>query len=228
MITHNAAGSTDPTGTDPVTEIQRYLELLFPDPPPNAYLVVSWINGRKQWCNTWFRSTNVTLTVKYLGKKLQPFNAYVGLGLRHPDCTPAPGTRGESHDIYAIGGLWVELDHNQGVHAAQNLPTLAELLAFIEGLPFRFSLVVDSGGGVHAYVLFKELWILDTPAERERAALLLKRFQRTIKVRAAEHGWKVDSTADLARVLRPAGTLNHKFPTPKPVTFLHEEAIRYN
>ena len=57
-------------------------------------------------------------------------------------------------------------------------------------------------------MLFKELWVFDSPEEQQAAALLLRRFQRTIQVRAAARGWAVDSTADLARVLRPAGTLN--------------------
>jgi putative DNA primase/helicase len=153
---------------------------------------------------------------------------YVGVGLRHPDCTPTPDIRGASEDVYALGGLWIELDHSAGVHAAQNLPTPQALLAFIEALPFRFSLLVDSGGGYHGYVLFKELWLLDTAEEHQTAALLLRRFQRTIQARAAEQGWKVDSTADLARVLRPAGTLNHKSGTPRPVTILHEDGVRYN
>jgi hypothetical protein len=74
----------------------------------------------------------------------------------------------------------------------------------------------------------RSLWILDTPTERDAAALLLRRFQRIIQAQAAPYGWKVDSTADLARVLRPAGTLNHKSGHPKLVTILHEDAIRYN
>src|SRR5262249_15629249 len=78
------------------------------------------------------------------------------------------------------------------------------------------------------YLLFKELWVLDTPDEHQAAALLLRRFQRTIQEQAAMQGWKVDNTADLARVLRPAGTLNHKSGTPKLVTILHEDVTRYN
>ena len=45
---------------------------------------------------------------------------------------------------------------------------------------------------------------------------------------AAQHGWKVDYMADLARLLRPAGTLNHKSGVPLPVTVLQETAFRYN
>ena len=75
-------------------------------------------------------------------------------------------------------------------------------------------------------MLFKELWVLDTAAERAQAALLLRRLQRTIQIAALAHGWKVDTTADLARVLRPAGTFNFKSGTPQLVTICEDTGIR--
>jgi putative DNA primase/helicase len=208
-------------------EVQRYFELLYPNPPDDALLVLSNLNNRR-WYSQWFRIAQSADAAVSASRLAGCYNVYTGIGLRHPDCTPAVDKRGGSADVYALPGLWIELDHNAGVHTAKNLPTPEELLAFIETLPFRFSLLVDSTGGYHAYLLFKELWVLDTPAERDAATLLLQRFQRTIQAQAAAQGWKVDSTADLARVLRPAGTLNHKSGTPKRVTILHEDAIRYN
>ena len=208
-------------------EVQRYLDLLYPDAQPDAWLVVSWIAAQGVWCSQWFRIAQSEDAAAFISQA-QSYNVYTGIGLRHPDCTPAADKRGESTEVYALPGLWIEFDHNAGVHSATNLPTPDELLAFIETLPFRFSLLVDSTGGLHGYALFKEPWILDTPTERDAATLLLRRFQRTIQAQAATHGWKVDSTADLARVLRPAGTLNHKSGTPKPVTILHEDTRRYN
>ena len=209
-------------------EVQRYIEMLYPDPPLDAWLVVSWLVSKDDFRSQWFRVAQRDDAARFIVQQAQHSNVYLGLGLRHPDCSADPGTRGTSQDVLAIGGVWIELDHNAGVHAAPHLPTPDELLAFIEALPFSFSLLVDSTGGYHGYLLFKELWILDTPEERQQAALLLRRFQRTIQAQAAAHGWKVDGTADLARVLRPAGTLNHKSGTPRPVTFLHEDAARYN
>jgi hypothetical protein len=208
-------------------QVQYFFELLYPNPPAEALLVLSNLdNGR--WYSQWFRSALSADAAVYAHLKAAWYDIYLGIGLRHPDCTPTPNKRGDSPDVYALPGLWIEFDHNAGVHAAPNLPTPDELLAFIEALPFRFSLLVNSTGGYHAYLLFKELWVLDTPAERDAATLLLRRFQRTIQAQAAAQGWKVDSTADLARVLRPAGTLNHKSGTPKPVTILYEDPVRYN
>lgn len=224
-LQHDASQAPSPGA---MAEVQRYLERLYPDPPLDAWLVISSLVSQDHFRSQWFTIAQADDAARYIVAQAQRYNVYVGLGLRHPNCTAEPGTRGESKDVYALGGLWIEFDHNAGVHAAQHLPTPDELLAFIEALPCRFSLLVDSGGGYHAYMLFKEMWLLDTAEEHHQAALLLRRFQRTIQARAAEHGWKVDGTADLARVLRPVGTLNHKSGTPQPVTLLHADATRSN
>ena len=209
-------------------EISHYLELLFPDPPAEAWLVVSWPDGSRQLLSRWFRSPEKDQAVRFLARQARRTNMYVGLGLRHPACAADEHSRGTSEEVYAIGGLWIEFDHSKGVHTSRYLPTPDELLVFIQELPFSFSLLIDSSGGYHGYLLLKELWLLDTPEEHQAAALLLRRFQRTIQARAADRGWKVDTTADLARVLRPGGTLNHKSGTPQAVTILHEDAVRYN
>jgi hypothetical protein len=169
--------------TDP-QEVQRYLALLYPAPPEDAWLVVSWIAAQGSWCSRWFRIAQREDAAAFISQA-QWYNVYTGIGLRHPNCTPAADKRGESAEMYALPGLWTEFDHNAGVHSAKNLPTPDEPLAFIETLPFRFSLIVDSIGRYHGYVLFQEPWILDTPAERDAAALLLRRFQRTIQAQAA-------------------------------------------
>jgi phage/plasmid primase, P4 family, C-terminal domain len=224
---HTAASAPSTTAAAP-QQVQRYFELLYPDPPDAAWLVVSFFDTNRRWCSQWFPVVQRADAAACAGLMADWYNVYFGIGLRHPDCTPAVTKRGDSTEVYAVPGLWVEMDHSAGVHAATDLPTSEELLAFIDTLPFRFSLMIDSTGGYHGYVLFKEPWLLNTPEEHQAAALLLRRFQRTIQAQAAAQGWRVDSTADLARVLRPAGTLNHKSGSPKLVTILYEEAVRYN
>src|ERR1700675_978140 len=139
-----------------IAAVQHYIALLYPDPPLDAWLVVSWLVTHDAFRSQWFKIAQADDAARCIVEQARRYNVYVGLGLRHPDCTPEEHTRGSSDDVYVLPGLWIELDHNAGVHSAQNLPTPDELLAFIEALPFRFSLLVDSGGGYHAYVLFKE------------------------------------------------------------------------
>ena len=216
---------TDFTSID---DIQRYLTLLFPDPPDDAWLVISWLAAPGDFRSQWFLVADMSKAAQRLCALSKECNTYVGLGLRHPRCTPTPASRGTSEDVFALGGLWCELDHSGGVHSATNLPTLKQLTAFVKQLPFQLSLTIDSGGGVHGYLLFKELWILETPEEQTKAATLLRRFQRTLQVMMTAKRWKMDSTADLARVLRPTGTMNHKGETPKPVLLIDANTTRYN
>jgi hypothetical protein len=210
-------------------EVHAYFDLLYPAAPGDAFHVMSWrSHPDAPLKNQWVRCADATNLIDHIVQSTPELEIWLGVGLRHPGCTPASDRRGKNEDIYAIPGLWIDLDHSGGVHVAQHLPTPQELLAFIHELPFTFSLLIDTGGGYHGYCLFKEMWLLATPAERHVAALLLRCFQRTIQTRAAERGWKVDCTADLARILRPAGTYNHKTKPCKPATILQEDAIRYN
>jgi hypothetical protein len=206
--------------------IQESLALFWPDPPDDLWIVVSWVDPLKGFCSQWVRAGDLDQAVVVLEEKSQQYDTYVGMGLRHAACHPVG--RGTSADVAAIGGLWLETDHAGGVHSARQLPTPFQLMKFLESLPFQFSLLIESTGGFHGDLLFKELWILDTPEEQAAAALLLRRLQRTVQIAALARGWHVDTTADLARVLRPAGTFNHKSGTPQLVTIAEETEVRYN
>jgi hypothetical protein len=70
------------------------------------------------------------------------------------------------------------------------------------------SVLIDSGGGYHAYWLLVTPFFLDTPEKRERARLLQERWVVFIGADASVH--------DLPRVLRQPGTVNWKY-TPPPM-----------
>jgi hypothetical protein len=199
--------------------------LFWGDAPPDAWLVASW-KSPDAFCSRWFRVADLSALLGLLVRKARIADVYIGMALRSPTCQPSG--RGTSDDAYGIASLWVECDHMGGVHTARNLPTPVQLGMFLRSLPFQPSLTIDSGGGAHIHLLLKELWILDTPTERARAQLLLRRVQRTVQLMAEARGWTIDSTSDLARVLRLPGTFNHKGATPVPVTVLAEHPRRYN
>ena len=215
-------------------ETAHFFELLYPDVPRDAWLVVSWperespVQGAPPMRSHWYRMHQRSQAERFMSNRAARHDLYVGVGLRASSCEPRRWARGKSSDVMAIPGLWLEFDHQGGVHTATNLPTCEELAAFLSSLPFQWSVLVDSTGGMHAYLLFRELWVLETTEEHQRAQRLLQRFQHTVITLAAQRGWNVDYTADLARVLRPAGTFNHKTGAPRPVTVLQETAIRYN
>jgi len=114
--------------------------------------------------------------------------------------------------VCGIPGFWLDIDIADAAHKKKNLPlTKEDAIDLLEAnLPFKPTLLVDSGHGLHAYWLFKEPWIFETEEERIQAATMLRRFVLSFKYHAALRGWTLDSVFDLARVLRVPGTDNCK------------------
>lgn len=144
--------------------------------------------------------------------------------------SPKRGQRGKIDDVVAIPGLWLDIDCAEGQHSAANLPTFEEAeLKLLTAFPSP-SILVHSGGGLHAYWLFPELASTKDKVERETIKKLSERFQKVfIRFAKETNGWKLDNTSDLARVLRIPGSMNHKNKeTIKPVTILEASDRRYS
>jgi putative DNA primase/helicase len=228
-----------PTPTPDPRAILRFFRLLYPDPevlPPGGRLVV-W-SGRTKRAG-WFRpdEDGLARAAAYTARLAAGADLYVGLGLQDVGAVRAvpaarrPFVRGKAETVLAIPALWCEVDLAGPGHKAHDLPeTLEQALGAVAArLPLPFSLLIGSGGGVHGYALLKEPWILDTAGERRRAGVLLARFQATIREAFRLRGWRLDPTADLARVLRPPGTCNHKVRgRPRPVRQLDAAGVRYD
>jgi putative DNA primase/helicase len=147
----------------------------------------------------------------------------------NPYAPREPTTRGCSETAVALPGLWADVDVRGPAHKAINLPpSKAAARALIAEFPFPPPLVIDSGHGLQAWWLFRELWIFDSEEERQHAQALARRFLATLQAIAQGHGWQIDPTADLARVLRVPGTFNRKL-NPLPVRAVeYNETCRYN
>lgn len=218
---------TTPALTTHSRQVQQYLVDLFHNAPPEAWLVVSWLTDKREFLSRWFRIKDGKKATACIVAHAKHCNVYTPLGLRHAGCTGTQG-RGTSEQVAALSGIGLDFDDQSGSHALHQLPSRSQLLAFLQALPFQCSLIIDSGGGLHVYLLFKELWILGTAEERKQASQLMRRVQRTVQHFAALQGWRVDPTANLSAVLRPVGTYNFKYDPPRLVTLVHEDPIRYN
>lgn len=136
-------------------------------------------------------------------------NTYVGLCAHGSD--PGPYKRGVRADKVSGAVFWVDIDRKGPGHAANDLPeTLQDLTELLAAVEFEPSFIVDTGGGWHAY------WRLNAPVDladaKTRADFqkVEQALQKKIGAAAKERGWHLDNTSDLARVLRPPGTHNHK------------------
>lgn len=123
-------------------------------------------------------------------------------------------SRGFADTVTVVPGVWLDVDFGTEGHDQGNLPPDEEsAMSIINEMPLEPSLLIRTGGGFHAYWLFEEPWEINTDQDRADAKAAVYGWN-LLAIDTAERlgGWTVDSTADLARVLRPAGTLNPKHP----------------
>ena len=215
-------------------EIQHFFELLYPD-VHDGWLVISWpdpyaltAQGTHPLVSQWvpLRERRWPELAQGLMRFTPTRNLYFGVAIQHPDCEPHRSRRGRSTSAYILPGLWADIDIATGQHAASTLPALeTEALDFLGTLPQFPSLLLRTGGGLHAYWLFPHPSVLAGSEDLAAMAQVSTRFARFLMAEGHRRGWTLDNVGDLARTLRPAGTMNHKYGTV--VTIIHEGAERY-
>ena len=100
--------------------------------------------------------------------------------------------------------------------------------SLLDAAPYKPSFIVHSGHGLQVYWLFKEIPRFDTRDDREAFTRLCRGWQQLFQQAGRDKGWHVDSTADLARVLRIPGTYNLKTDEPREVTVREANDFRYD
>lgn len=187
---------------------------------PLLHLVTWRLDGRTSATFADVRSAAGWLTATVIGS---PSCVYVHAGLTRGSFLGT--TRPRAEEIDAIPGLWADIDYQDAVHAAPNLPpTLQIVLDFLDAIVLKPTVVVHTGHGVLAWWLFREPWIFEDADSRALAAELSTRWQAYLRGRL---GYALDPTSDLARVTRPAGVLNRKA-VPVPTSVIWETDRRYS
>ena len=175
----------------------------------------------------WFEPTQLTEMAAYIEECGKTCNVSIGINPRNP--LPDKRKRGTAEDVCAVIGLYEDFDIYSEVHAEKRLPrTKEELISFIDTFPMKPSITVFSGNGLHLYWLFDTPFIIGNAQDRNGITQILDGWESYILNRAAEeHDWYFDPVADLARMLRAPGTLNHKTAAKPECTVLEMNDIRY-
>jgi hypothetical protein len=223
-----------PGQTPDAHAIQRFFELLYPA-VGDGYLVLSWPSptrrhkdGQAALDSSWHNlaTTSLAHSAVRAATRARDASVYFGVALQHPSRQPNPYQRSQNGSAYVLPGLYFDIDLASGAHAASALPsTTAQAMGFLHALPAPPSLVLHTGGGLHAYWLFETPLYLTTETERAAVSQVLRQFAYTVCQAGATHGWTLDALRDLARVLRPPGTINHKY--GRRVQVLTETDERY-
>lgn len=202
---------------------QGFLTKVFNGKRPDEFILI-WTKKGIETKSFWFRdSTQAEKTARLF----QDGNVYFGVGASPADL--GPYNRCEADNISSIFGVWIDIDVAGPGHKKSNLPiTLAEARDLLAEVPLQPTFVIQSGHGLQAYWLFTEPVVISNNTERTAIAELTKKWNSHFESLAQAHGWTMDSTFDLARLMRLPGTFNCKIPgQPRPVTILESNPVRY-
>ena len=198
-----------------------FLDELFAGKPEDLYILV-WTLPDKR--SRWFHDvTAAAAAVEALAGR----DVYVGVGLAKRDY--GPSQRCPADQVAGLTAAWADFDVLSEAHSKKSLPASIEQALSVVPPEMPPSVVVASGNGAHAWWLLKEPYLFDTDQERKRAASIVLRWQTLLRFNAANRGWAFDRLADLARVLRVPGTLNHKDRAHPKLVKVHQVTDRrYN
>ena len=136
---------------------------------------------------------------------------YFNLGLHIEDL--GTDKRGTGVNIGAHPGFYLDIDiQNPKAHKKVNIPKTREeaMDIFMEASVGRKpTLFVDSGYGLHIYMLLPEPIMLDDQNREDYQKDLVRCHKHFLSV-MQKRGYTMDSTFDLPRILRLPGTLNWK------------------
>jgi hypothetical protein len=198
---------------------ETFLRTLWGDVPPG--LIQIWIRNGKR--SQYARSPLGAAAHASAGRP----DVYTGVALAHKD--HGHSRRARSEQAIALAGLWLDIDVNGGPDRKTGAAPSKLEARKLAGALLEPTLVVDSGYGVHAWWLFDTPWRFVTLAEQQAGGLASAQWYALHRTQANKHGWTLDHTHDLARLLRIPGTTNAKDPgRPRTVTVLAHGGRRYS
>lgn len=179
---------------------------------PDGTLIQVWELERRR--SSYYRAPIGTSGLKGRG------DLYTCVALTHKD--HGPRHRARADQAVAIAGLWLDIDINGGpdgkTGAAPNATVAGELAHHL----LEPTLLINSGHGRQAWWLLDDgPWRFRTRDAQAQAALMAAQWHRLHQAAAAERGFQIDSTHDLARLMRLPGTINCKGGTQSPVWVIH-------
>jgi hypothetical protein len=208
-----------------VVDDQWHVEHLLPWPRQgeDGCIVISWTRGRGHWVDEKVRTPDEAVTII---RKAAGDTSVTGVFASQGRMQSNACEKRSAKLALAFGSVWLDLDGKDFQSPGDGADIVFEKILtrlkdfyIAAGLP-RPSVMVWSGGGVHAY------WIFDQPVPKERWTVIAQALRAAVE----ESGLPADlqCTTDAARVLRIAGTENRKpeyeNPSLAKVTFPADKA----
>jgi len=197
-----------------VSEIREWLERLYGQ-SPGFFGITAFAGGRPRRTQ-WFATSALDAAEKVIVKYADKADLYLSVGT-HSEPQP---TRGGESTIISIPGLWSDLDIGEVGHKPASLPNPLnedDALSIVAGLP-EASMLMHSGGGLQAFWIFENgPWVFSDAEDKAKAKKAIQEWANLLEEKGKELGFHVDKVADLARILRVPGSVNHKEGLKRPV-----------
>lgn len=204
---------------------REFLDILY-GKVDDGYIGISYIeNGNVR--TKWFHSSELDASASYIIEEGKIHNTYYCVNPRKKRLSPY--IRGSDKDVKCVVGAYADFDIRGLAHKQDALPESKEqLLDFLQDeSPISPSLLIWSGNGVHAIWLFEEPYMMGD--DSSYIGNVIKAWETYLKAKAFEmYGWKFDSVADTARMLRAPGTINFKTDDRPLCEVIHYENVRYS
>jgi hypothetical protein len=125
----------------------------------------------------------------------------------------------KADDCLYVRSFFIDLDVGEGKEYADKADAHTALYKLQGAADLPDPVVIDSGGGIHAY------WIMDTDIPKDE----WKPAAEAFKALCLQH-IAIDPvvTADAARIMRCPDTFNYKTGTPRPTSVITDEIHVYN
>ena len=145
----------------------------------------------------------------------------IGRGIFFGVATRLNGSHsGKREDLAELPGLWVDIDcYKLGI-------SKDDALVALQGCPLPPTVVVDSGGGLHAYWLFLEPLDVRWAPQVGRLDAVKDEIDSALRQLAGVFAGDMRS-CDITRVLRLVGTHNTKDGTLRPIGIFEASGNRY-
>ena len=180
-----------------------FLRAIHPDDTPGETELR--ILAGKITVTDWHHTVPPARWIAELQRQYPKGNIYVGIAKRKDRTS---GGKANCSGVYV---LWCDIDF-------KDLPE-AEARALIAACPLSPSIIVATGGGLHVY------WFLIEPLDAVTDQAAIESYLRRLAVYCQADS----SCAEVARILRVPGTVNHKYDPPRPVVLETLETDRcYN
>jgi hypothetical protein len=199
----------------------EFATALFGERLPEGTYVATWaLRGKR---SGWWKAPGA---LDYLAGR---DDVFVGAALSGAD--HGTGQRLKARQAIAIPGVWIDVDvngapDNRGGVITDGAPDLDAAIDLARTV-LEPTLVVCSGHGAHAWHLLRSPWYFHDIDEQHAGATLAAQWVALHQQHAHRRGFTIDSVGDLARIMRPPGTVNTKGGRRADVHALIADGARY-